>query len=170
MFEEQNKLSENFDNLQEKKIVYELYSESKCPKIFKMNRSINFFQGCILKSNLEIHLKEIELEKKNQTELKFNVHKFWIFRNISQLEICAHLCLTINHYSFFAYDKQLLDCVCLKNLTTELRSEIDNKCSNNKRILLIYSTGLVGNLNLSNIFQILTNNLFRNQRGGLFLQ
>lgn len=148
MFEEQNKLSENLNNLKEKKIVYDVYSESKCPKIFKMNRSSEFFQGCIEKSSLENHLETLRLETKNETELKFNIHKFLISRNISQLEICVHLCLTINHYSFSAYDNKLLDCVCLKNLTTELRSEIDYECSKNKRILFIYRTGLLGNLKL----------------------
>ncbi|RMZ98478.1 xylosyltransferase oxt [Brachionus plicatilis] len=95
MFEQQNELFTNLNDLKGKKVIYELYSESKCPKAF------------------------------------------------NELKTCIHLCLTINQFSFSVYDNILLDCVCLKNLTSDLREETRPECYNESKFLKIYHTGLL---------------------------
>lgn len=148
MFEEQNKLAENLNDLKDKNILYELYSESKCPKAFKNNRSADFFQGCIEKSYLETHLKALSIEDKNEIEKKFTIQKYRVHKNINSLETCVNLCLTINQYSYSAYDKNSLDCVCLKNLSSEIYGNFTSECSNIGKLFSIYHTGLLGNINL----------------------
>jgi hypothetical protein len=130
--------------------VYRIRLKSSCPYSYR-----NELVGCQLKHNF------IEfIENYNKTINSSLISLVLLKQNVISIDLCIDICLSVNQHKYVAYDEESINCYCIKNLTNTffnelLFSKIDICGNTNLNPIRFYDTGLISNLNIIQIKNLL---------------